>query len=53
MTPGSAKIWGCPTEKFTRTDVRGLLELPASELNILILIKTWEPNLDPVSAHRH
>lgn len=36
---------GLPGEKFTRTDVRGLLELTASELNILILIKTYEPNL--------
>jgi precorrin-6Y C5,15-methyltransferase (decarboxylating) len=36
---------GLPGEKFTKTDVRGLLELPASELNILILIKTWEPQL--------
>ncbi|WP_298271513.1 precorrin-6y C5,15-methyltransferase (decarboxylating) subunit CbiE [Geobacter sp.] len=36
---------GLPEEKFTRTDVKGLLELPASELNILILIKAWEPQL--------
>ena len=36
---------GMSGEKFTRTDVKGLLELPASELNILILIKTWEPQL--------
>ena len=36
---------GMPTEKFTRTDVRGLLELKPSDLNILILIKTYEPNL--------
>ncbi len=36
---------GLPTEKFTRTDVRGLAQLEASPLNILILIKTWEPNL--------
>jgi len=36
---------GLPTEKFTRTDVRGLAELAASPLNILILIKAWEPNL--------
>jgi precorrin-6Y C5,15-methyltransferase (decarboxylating) len=36
---------GMPGEKFTRTDVKGLLELPASELNILILIKAWEPQL--------
>jgi precorrin-6Y C5,15-methyltransferase (decarboxylating) len=37
---------GLPTEKFTRTDVRGLVELQASPLNILILIKAWEPNLE-------
>ena len=37
---------GLPTEKITRTDVRGLAELEASPLNILILIKTWEPNLE-------
>jgi len=36
---------GTPGEKFTRTDVKGLLELSASELNILILIKAWEPQL--------
>jgi precorrin-6Y C5,15-methyltransferase (decarboxylating) len=36
---------GLPKEKFTHTDVRGLLELQPSELNILILIKTYEPNL--------
>ncbi|WP_298440230.1 precorrin-6y C5,15-methyltransferase (decarboxylating) subunit CbiE [Geobacter sp.] len=36
---------GLAQEKFTRTDVKGLLELPASELNILILIKAWEPQL--------
>jgi len=36
---------GLPTEKFTRTDVRGLVELASSPLNILILIKAWEPNL--------
>ena len=36
---------GLPGEKFTRTDVRGLVELPSSQLNIIILIKTWEPNL--------
>lgn len=35
---------GLDTEKFTRTDVRGLLELETSDLNILILIKTYEPN---------
>lgn len=37
---------GSPVEKFTKTDVRGLAELQASPLNILILIKTWEPNLE-------
>ncbi len=36
---------GLPTEKFTRSDLRGLLELKPSDLNILILIKTYEPNL--------
>ena len=36
---------GLAGEKFTKTDVRGLLDLPAAELNILILIKAWEPNL--------
>ncbi|MSN25258.1 MAG: precorrin-6y C5,15-methyltransferase (decarboxylating) subunit CbiE [Geobacter sp.] len=36
---------GMPTEKFTKTTVRGLLEISASELNILILIRTYEPNL--------
>jgi precorrin-6B C5,15-methyltransferase / cobalt-precorrin-6B C5,C15-methyltransferase len=36
---------GLPSEKFTRTDVRGLAELEAAPLNILILIKAWEPNL--------
>lgn len=36
---------GMPTEKFTRTDVKGLLSLKHSDLNILILIRTWEPNL--------
>lgn len=36
---------GLTTEKFTHTDVRGLLMLQPSELNILILIKTYEPNL--------
>ncbi|HWI41336.1 MAG TPA: precorrin-6y C5,15-methyltransferase (decarboxylating) subunit CbiE, partial [Verrucomicrobiae bacterium] len=36
---------GTPQEKFTRTDVRGLLEIPASPLNIVILIRAWEPNL--------
>lgn len=36
---------GMPTEKFTKTTVRGLLDIAASELNILILIRTYEPNL--------
>jgi len=36
---------GFPTEKFTKTDVRGLSEISASSLNILILIKAWEPSL--------
>ena len=37
---------GLPTEKFTKTDVKGLAEMKASPLNILILIKAWEPNLE-------
>jgi precorrin-6B C5,15-methyltransferase / cobalt-precorrin-6B C5,C15-methyltransferase len=37
---------GMEGERFTKTDVRGLLELPAAALNILILIKAWEPNLE-------
>ncbi len=37
---------GLPTEKFTKTDVRGLAELSASALNILILVKVWEPFLE-------
>jgi precorrin-6Y C5,15-methyltransferase (decarboxylating) len=36
---------GFPAEKFTKTDVRGLSEISASSLNILILIKAWEPSL--------
>jgi len=36
---------GMPTEKFTKTTVRALLDISASELNILILIRTYEPNL--------
>ncbi len=36
---------GLPTEKFTKTTVRGLLDITASDLNILILIRTYEPNL--------
>jgi precorrin-6B C5,15-methyltransferase / cobalt-precorrin-6B C5,C15-methyltransferase len=45
------EVWLCedlglPGEKFTKTDVRGLLELPAASLNIVIFIKAWEPNLE-------
>ncbi len=36
---------GLQNEKFTKTDVKGLLEIAASDLNILVLIKVWEPNL--------
>lgn len=36
---------GLADEKFTKTDLKGLLTVVASELNILILIKVWEPNL--------
>lgn len=36
---------GMPSEKFTKTTVRGLQSITASELNILILIRTYEPNL--------
>ena len=36
---------GMPSEKFTKTTVRGLLDITASELNILILIRTYEPSL--------
>jgi precorrin-6Y C5,15-methyltransferase (decarboxylating) len=36
---------GLPGEKFTKTDVRGLVEIKASPLNIVILVKTWEPTL--------
>jgi precorrin-6Y C5,15-methyltransferase (decarboxylating) len=36
---------GFPAEKFTRTDVKGLVDITASSLNILILIKAWEPSL--------
>lgn len=36
---------GMTGEKFTKTTVRGLLDINASELNILILIRTYEPNL--------
>lgn len=43
-------VWLCESlgladEKFTRTDVKGLLELPAAPLNIVIFIKIWEPTL--------
>lgn len=36
---------GMPTEKFTRTTIKGLLTLQHSELNILILVRAWEPTL--------
>jgi precorrin-6Y C5,15-methyltransferase (decarboxylating) len=36
---------GLPGEKFTKTTVRGLLDLTPSALNLLILIKIYEPNL--------
>lgn len=36
---------GLSDEKFTKIDLKGLQTLAASELNILILIKVWEPNL--------
>jgi len=36
---------GLGSEKITRSDLRGLLDITSSELNILILIKTYEPNL--------
>lgn len=36
---------GLPEEKFTKTDLKELQTITAAELNILILIKTWEPNL--------
>ena len=36
---------GLPGEKFTRTTVKGLLTLQHSDLNLLILIRIWEPNL--------
>ena len=43
-------VWLCESlgladEKFTRTDVKGLIELPAAPLNIVIFIKVWEPTL--------
>ncbi len=37
---------GLDTEKISRTDIRGLADMPASPLNILILIKAWEPTLE-------
>jgi precorrin-6Y C5,15-methyltransferase (decarboxylating) len=37
---------GLETEKITRTDIRGLATMPSSPLNILILIKAWEPTLE-------
>jgi len=44
------EVWLCedlglPAEKFTRTDVKGLVEITASPLNIVIFIRTWEPQL--------
>ncbi len=36
---------GLPEEKFTRTDLKGLLDITASDLNILILVRSWEPTL--------
>jgi len=36
---------GMAGEKFTKTDVKGLVDISASALNILILIKAWEPSL--------
>lgn len=36
---------GLASEKFTRTTIKGLLTLQHSTLNILILVRTWEPNL--------
>lgn len=43
-------VWLCENlgmtdEKFTRTDVKGLTEIAASALNIVIFIKVWEPTL--------
>jgi precorrin-6Y C5,15-methyltransferase (decarboxylating) len=37
---------GLPGEKFTKTDVRSLAGISCSPLNILILIKAWEPTLE-------
>lgn len=44
------EVWLCEdlgltTEKFTKTTVRGLLDIKTSELNTLILIRTYSPNL--------
>ncbi len=36
---------GLPSEKFTHTNVKGLLTLGYSDLNILILVRTWEAKL--------
>lgn len=36
---------GMPSEKFTRTTIKELLTLQHSDLNLLILIRTWEPGL--------
>ncbi len=36
---------GLPGEKFTKTDVKGLLTIEAAPLNILILVRAWEPSL--------
>lgn len=36
---------GLPSEKFTHTTVKGLLTLAYSDLNILVLIRTWEAQL--------
>ncbi len=40
---------GRPTERFTKTTVQGLLacETETSSLNILILVRAWEPMLTP------
>ncbi|OGR33467.1 MAG: precorrin-6Y-methylase [Desulfuromonadales bacterium GWC2_61_20] len=44
------EVWLCenlglPAERFTRTDVKGLAEIVAAPLNIVIFIRTWEPQL--------
>jgi precorrin-6Y C5,15-methyltransferase (decarboxylating) len=36
---------GQPNENLIKTDMKGLLDIAAAPLNILILIKAWEPNL--------